>query len=522
MEFAKLKSRYEESKQYKDRWIALYKELYFYVIPNRNAFNVKWNYQDDGLPATAQVWDDTAVLASYQRTNDLNALLLPKDRVWGKFALDPHIFQQQTIDALQPTIDEVNDRILFYISQSNLASTISSSTLDLVGGTAALWVESISDHEPLCFRPISAVTLVIEYTSNTTVENCWYQCKMLGRQVLDTFPDYNGRCKEALVGTPDDHFVVVYGQIKLDEDSYYIYATLEIDMFEPLFEVERSYPQIIVYRDKVRPGESDGRGVGIDLLPTIRDSNRLLEYSRKNMAFKAYPPMFYDANSYLNPYSIRQWAGAMIQRQPQGRNPVEAMQMPEYPDVLEHIKYMQDVIRLGFQVDPLGEINSTVRSATEVSIRENRAQRTSATDISRLINEFPRKVFEVSARILHERKLLTRDRAMSKFNPKQLRFDFQSPLYDLQKQDDLTHFTMNMQIKQQYFGQGATIATVNLPEVNKFLTEKLNLPHKLFVTDDQLKEFLKSFNEMQQNAALPQPQASASQVALPQQSQVNI
>ena len=102
MDFYKLKCRYDETRQYKDRWLGLYKDLYFYVIPDRDAFNVKWNYRDDGKPTTVQVWDNTAVLAAYQRSNDLHGLLLPKDRIWGKLVLDPHLFSAEEIEVHIP------------------------------------------------------------------------------------------------------------------------------------------------------------------------------------------------------------------------------------------------------------------------------------------------------------------------------------------------------------------------------------------------------------------------------------
>ncbi len=520
MDFHKLYARFNESKQYKDRWLALYKNLYYYVIPDRDAFNVKWNYRDDGKPTTVQIWDNTAMTAAYQRANDLHALLLPKDRVWGKLVLDPHIYDQAAIEQAQPTVDEVNERILFYLNQSNLARIVSSSNLDLVGGTGAIWVESIDDTTPLYFRSIPAVALYIEYSTDDVLNTCWYQCKMTGRQIMDSFPKYRGRGLQALMGAPDEIYIVLYGQIKMSENKFYIYATLEIDPFTPCWETERAYNQIIIYRDRVRPGEADGRGIGIDMLPTIQDLNRIVMYDRQAQAFKANPPMFYDSDAYFNPYSVRQWAGAMIQRRAGGRNPLEALQMPIYPDVLAHIQDLRDVIRSAFQVDPLGEINTPVKSATEVSIRENRAQRTSATDISRLINELPKQVFEVSAKILAERRLLTKDRAIGQINTHKFRFDFQSPLYDLQKQDDLNHFITNLQIKQQFFGQGAAMATVDLPTANKFLTEKLNLPSKLFVTDEQLKKFVQAAGQMAQQAALPSPSTAAGQVKFPEQSQV--
>ena len=33
--FHKLNDRFQEARYYKDRWLALYKELYFYVIPDK-------------------------------------------------------------------------------------------------------------------------------------------------------------------------------------------------------------------------------------------------------------------------------------------------------------------------------------------------------------------------------------------------------------------------------------------------------------------------------------------------------
>ena len=523
--FEKLYARFGEAKNFKDRWLALYKELYFYVIPDRDAFNIKFNYRDDGKPVTQQIWDNTAMLAAYQRANDLHGLLLPKDRVWGKLVLDPHLYAAELINAAQVVMDEINDRIYFYLNESNLSRVVGSSNLDLVGGTAAIWVESIDDDTPLYFRSIPAVSLYIEYSTDDMVSTCWFASKKSGRSIVEEFPEYHGKIRKTLDDLPNDTFTLNYGQIKIDEDNYYLYAFLDDDPFTPVWEVYRSYPQILVYRDRVRPGEVEGRGIGTDMLPTIKDLQRVVEYSRKNMAFKANPPMFYDAGNYFNPFSIRQWAGAMIARVPGGRNPLEALQMPDHPEVLQHIIRLQDVIMKGFQVDPLGEIESPVKTATEISIRENRAQRTSATDISRLINELPKQVFEVAARILNSRGLLTKKRKeIPGFDTKKLRFHFQSPLYDIQNQQDLNHFVTNMQIKQQFFGQGAAMISVDLFQVNAFLTDKLNLPRKLFANDEQLRKALEQMGQAQAQQQMPQPSPSttAAEVKLPQEPGITI
>ena len=525
----KLAARFWEARQYKDRWLALYKELYFYVIPDRDAFNVKFNYRDDGKPVTQQIWDNTAMLAAYQRANDLHGLLLPKDRVWGKLVLDKHLYAKEVVENgdIQILMDEINERIFFYLNESNLSRVVSSSNLDLVGGTGAIWVESQSDEIPLYYRSIPAVALYIEYSTDDVINTCWFAQKMTARSTLEIYPGYAGMMRETLKQEPNEVFTVNFGQIKYSDDSFFIYAVMDDDPLALLFSRESTYPQIIVYRDRVRPGEAEGRGVGTDMLPTIKDLNLVTQYSRQNMAFKANPPMFYDAGTYFNPYSVRQWSGAMIARNPQGRNPLEPLEMPTHPDVLQHIMHMQDAIQKGFQVDPLGEIQAPVKSATEISIRENRAQRTSATDISRLINELPKQIFDVAAKILNERGLLVKKRqSIPGFSTRKLKFDYVSPLYDLQNQSDLNHFISNLQIKQQFFGQGAAMATVNISEAQKFLTDKLNLPRKLFSSDDEIRQFLKQIGQAQQAQAqqgqLPRPSTTAGQVKFPENQGVTI
>ena len=219
-DLTKLNARFWEARQYKDRWLALYKDLYFYVIPDRDAFNVKFNYRDDGKPVTQQIWDNTAMLAAYQRANDLHGLLLPKDRVWGKLVLDPHLYPKELISKTQVIMDEINDRIFYYLNESNLSRVVSSSNLDLVGGTAAIWVESQSDEVPLYFRSIPSVALYIEYSTDDVINTCWFAQKMTARTILKEFPNYKGKLRETLNNMPNEIYTVNYGQIKYSDESF--------------------------------------------------------------------------------------------------------------------------------------------------------------------------------------------------------------------------------------------------------------------------------------------------------------
>ena len=521
MEMQEIHQRYSQAKDYKDRWLGLYQNLYNYVLPDRDAFNVKWNYTDVGKPTTEQIWDPTASLAADQRANDIQSLMIPKDRKWGSYAMDPHQHSENDIQALQPRVDSVNSRIEYYISNSNLSREAYGSCLDLVGGTGVLYVDSPSDNMPLRFRSIPAVSTYIEQTSSDIVETCWVENTMIGYKILQDYgKTLTGKVKSAIMEDPSNVYSVLFNQILIKEGKYHIFVTIpELDYAHPIFEHETDYRQIIIFRDKVRPGESEGRGIGLDLLPVIVDLNQMVRDDRKNKALKADPLLFYDTNSMFNQWSLRKLSGAMIARQPGQRNPIEAMQMPVYPEVMEHEQILRDQIRKGFQVDPLGEVDGSIKSATEISIRENRAQRSSATDMARIINELPGQVFETSAKILAKRSLLSRERDINSINVNQLRFDFKSPLFNIQKQENIDNLVQNLQIKQQFLGEGASLATIDMGEVNQYLTENSNLPAKLFKDKETMNKLMQAMGEAAQQGALPTPTTQASQVQLPQTTQ---
>lgn len=505
-----LKIRFNQSKDYKMRWLALYQGLYQYVIPAQNAYNELFNYSDVGMPVNQQIWDETAMECSFQYANEIKYLLIPDDRAWGKIELDPYKFSKQKIESWQPMVDTINERVMFYLRQSNFARAASSSLMDLAGGTGALWIDTPSEETPLNFVSIPSICVFPEFSVGDSIDNCFFSKKMSAREILREFPDYKGILLNTLYNKLNENYLVNYGQIKLEDDLYYYYGVLNDDMDHLLFEMTSAYKRLIIFRDRVRPGEVEGRGPGINMLPTIIDLNKTMEARTKSMDFKANPPLFIDTDSYFNPYSVRRWSGTQIPRRPNGRNPIEHMQTPEFPDVMHHVLDCRDRIRIAFRVDPLGEINSPVRTAEEISIREARAQKDAITDISRLINELPGPVFMIAASILNEFGYITEDRkTIPDFMPSAYRFVYSSPLMDIQKNAELTKLQACLQLKQQYFGEGAVVATANHGEMSEYIDSKLDIPSKLFKNSGQINNMMSKFSQMALQQQLPQASTTA-------------
>lgn len=491
LDYKSLKARYDEAYRWKLNWMGQYTQYWWYVAPNRNAINMIFSFRNDAMPLSTVVWDGTAMLAARQRANDLIGLLMPKDRRWGSLTFNPYFVQEDEITAHQNMLDDTNKHILWYLNNSNLYRSAGSSALDLNAGGGALYVESVSDDEPLRYYSIPFICLFIEATYDDLVGTCWFKRNFNPTDFMAAFPGYRGNQLGAIQSGQLDMIPVIYGQIKQSTDKYYLYAVPESECEYELFAMESDYQRILVFRDQVRPGEPDGRGIGLDLLPIIQDLNHAVRDHRKFLDFTANPPMFYDTDEYFNPYAVRQWAGAFIPRLKNARNPLEPLQMPTNMDVWQQIQDMRQLIQKGFQVDPLGDINLPTKTATEVAARENRAQRSTTTDLGRLENELPKQVYEVAVKILIERGLIS----LKEFKRKVTQFQWESPLTDLQKQEDLSRLVQNLQVKQQFFGAGAAIATAKLPEMNDYLTNVLNLPSKLFSSKEELENALKTMGQ---------------------------
>ena len=494
-----LNKRLDTAINIKELWLETYLDVYRYVTPNRDDRNLYGNYTKDAKRRTIDIYDSTAVLAAYQRSNELQGLIIPQSRQWGNFKVEENRGSGKELP--DNVIFELNKTVGNYIEESDLQVAAGAAFLDLTIGMGALWIDSPSDDEPLAFSSVSSLALYPEFTTDNLLSTAWIKKVMTGRQIMATYPEYGGVMLDKMKNDPDTPRFLWIGQIKKSDTEYFNYGVLDEDRLTLLYSEKKSYKRLIIFRDRVRPGEVQGRGVAIDLYPTIRDLNNIAKDFLKVMAYKANPPIFYDTASKFNPYSMRDIAGVYIPKVGE-RSPLEMMQTPEAPEVTEMVRDMRDTIKVGFDIDILGTIESPVRSATEVSIRENRAQRTSGTNIARLINELPKELFKSCANILNEKQLLGSNVDL---NDKRLRFDYVSPLLDIEKQNNLQSLEQVTQFIQQNFGEQATLTAFNLKSLMPFLYDNFNLPPSLFTEGATIQ---KAIVQTTQQASQQAPQAT--------------
>lgn len=499
------KREFEAALANKANWYSQYSEIYLYTIPNRNAFNVAYDYDNAARFENLQIYDFTPVQAAYQRANDLHGLLLPHDRKWGHYVANDAMLKEPLSHQAKVELDNTNELIFEYINSSNLSQEVAAAMLDLVGGTAVLKIDSPSEHEPLKFKCIPAYTTYLAPHQDTEVENVWIKERLPGYVIREKY-DYKGTLLSAMEQDPIVFWDVYTGQIRPDrnKDYWYYYSFIGTNYDEIIWEDDSDYRMVMVLRDKVHPGESDGRGIAMDTVWQVRDLNMITRDHRLSLAYKANPPIFVDSSLPVNMYSFRGGLpGAMIPRTPGMPVPLEAFIMPDNPDVPLVVQDLRNQIRNAFMIDPLGDIaQAGEMTATETSLRENRAQRTSTTDISRLIKDLPENLFETAMKILIRWELIPKVISEIK-KMKAIKFDFKSPLYDIQAQDELTDLAQALQMGQQYFGPNAVAIACNVGEIIEYLTSHLNLPHRLFKSQTDIEQALAGIAQAAQGANIP-------------------
>ncbi len=501
-----------EAQAQKQLWYSQYSNIYRLVLPNRNAFNVSYDYDNAARYENLQMYDSTAMTCAYIRANDLHGLLMPKDRKWARFTANPNKLKQDLTWQAKEYIDTANNIIFGAIEASNLAMEVPNVLLDLVGGMGCIKIESPSDNMPLKFTSIPAYVTYVAMGQTDTIERVWVKDQMPKWKVIQTYPDAE---KNMSIAQADDlQLIDVYvGQCKLDNGSYWNYAFVTDFPEEPFWEKESYFKAIHVVRDRVHPGESEGRGVAMDMIWQIRDLNIVWKQHLRSMTVKSDPPIWYDSKMPFSPNSLRSGlAGAMIPSM-NGQPPMAYLQPPMSPEVSATVEDLRNQIRAAFMVDPLGSIDQPVHSATEISIRENRAQRTSTTDVSRVINELPRPIFEAATLILVHRGIV--HFGMKELNDNgNLLFEFHSPLQDVQAAQDLQNVAQAFQFIQQYFGEGAVLTATDPNAVKDFVIDNLRLNHALFRSPEEIQAQMKAMAEQQAAQTAP-PQSTTSAQSQP-------
>lgn len=506
-------SRYNAAKTQREYWRGFMDEAYKYITPNRNAW--------DSIPATKDpeakrknpdVWDITAPLAARAFVGKMFSTLTPPFMRWAKYVAGSEVSESQR-KQVNEELQIENKKLFKYINSSNFALAATECYIDIIMGTAALLIEEGDDDKPLVFTCLPTSLSAFEEDSQGIIQNIYrehHRLKM--RDIVNLWPNAKipDDRKNQAAADSETEFVLLDCVIFNEEKKIFTYYVSFLDDARVIFQEESESQRIIVFRWSKLAGEVWGRGIAHDALPTIRTLNEMIKLMFEASEIGAFPPMiaydgafFNTANVNLSPKTF-----ITVKGLPGQAPPIRSLEFnPNLQLAQVTIEGLQQWIQKAFYTDPLGPVEGPKKTATEVSIRQQAFVEEIGAAFGRLEVEFLGRIIERCTFILRKKGFLDKQIVI---DGKRVDLKFQSPLAQLQDQQDLEAVSLANQMIQQILGQFAILA-FNIEEIPEFIAEKSNSELTLFKSKDRLQQLAKDIMQRMLSQLEPQQQAQPPQ-----------
>ena len=271
----------------------------------------------------------------------------------------------------------------------------------------------------------------------------------------------------------------------------FYYSVLIDDEKHEIITEWNDFSKFIVFRFNVAPGEVYGRGPVITALPTIRQLNKLHELILRSAQLQAYPIFMTLSSSGVNPYTTRILPGAMLAF---GRedfltgDPVRPLSTGNGVQIgQEFLQFLQQTIKDIMFANPLPAQSAPNQTATEITIRQQQWIQKNAGAFGRISVELMPQIIDKSLVILTKRGIIQPLKINNVTIPisgrsRLLKFVFESPLANIQNQNEVQTIEQAVQFALQTFGGVSPVAgltTFNIGELPEEVYRKMNLPEKL-------------------------------------------
>ncbi len=359
-----------------------------------------------GLKRTERLFDSTAIHANELLAASLHGALTPSASKW--FGLRERDESLNDIQEVKEWLEDVTDRMLASINQSNFAQEVDEVFLDIsCFGTSAIFLEA-KDAKPdkpftgFRFTTIQFGAFFIDEDANDTVNVLFRRFKMSPRAVAGRWPDSCGDAIKAKAENGDQGPIeVIHGVFpenwtntttgkQFPFYSAYVVRTGTIMLEESGF---HEFP-FMVPRWRKSAGEVYGRGPGHTALPDIRSLNKAKETELRSWAKELDPASAVFDNAVVG--TVKQYPGALTVVKQMGAGKVSDVIGRLFPPVdmkanmIKGDELKQSIRQIFFtdQLEPLGSINDRPdMTATEATIRNELMLRLLGPTAGRLQSE---------------------------------------------------------------------------------------------------------------------------------------
>jgi len=492
--------RIEDARNNKALWESLLRDCYDYAMPEKQTMDNKTK----GTMKRNFLYDDTAVEALDRFAARTQSQVVPAWRKWCMFKAGSEI-PDENKEELEGYLSEATEVLFDHINHSNFTTQATEAFLEMGISTGCLIIEEgdgIKSH--LNFRSVPISELIVEATSQGRIGTAWRDITVPARDIKQIWSKAKlSDNLEKILAKDDDTPIHIIEGVAFDEKTRkYISMVLYPQDKYVLFEEELETSAYVIFRESVTSGETLGRGRVMKKLPTIKLLNKVVEFYLRAAAMSISGMYTAMDDGIINPDMIVLEPGVII---PVGSNDnsnpslkrVDTAGDPQLANLI--IKDLQYSIKNFMLSEPFGQIDETpVRSATEMSIRDNESREMAGASFGRLQSEFLEPVITRSVDILKKSGKI----ADIRIDGKEVTVKFTSPAakkQDMAEVDTLVQYAQVMQfLPPEYVEEG-----IKLEDMPQSVAELMGIPQKYMRTKVEKEKRAKA-KQMQQQQMMQQ------------------
>jgi hypothetical protein len=530
--FQQIKKRFDEAAKRKVGFDNLYRDALRFTVPERELFTGK--AEGTTKRNNIDVVDSTAMIALSKYVSNLQSSLVPPMRKWTKLVPGDAI-PDEMLDTVKLKLEEVTNIMFSALSNSNFDTQIAEAFSDLAIGTSAmLCVKGDNEQMPLRFVTVPLNELYIDEGPYGKIDTVYRKHSIENRNIKGTWEDAKlpEKLQTAISEKPSEksEFLectypdkVSITKMVADAEGKMQKKTFEVQGFRYLVlheatksiivEREQESTPWVVFRWSVAPGEIYGRGPVLFALPDIKSINKLKEIILKNAALQTTGVYLAKEDSVINFDNIQLEPGAIIPVSNTGGGMSEPSLAP-LPIAgnlqLGDLQYRELVAKINdiMFADPLGPIDLPVKTATEVSYRQQELAKRIGSSFGRLQYELIAPLINRILYVLNEQGLLPTFGDSVSIDGYLIGIKHESPLSTAQDQESVMAIQQFIQFLASVFGPNA-LALIQPDKVVMHMAKYLNVPADIQLTSDQMNAVKQKVAQMGQVAE----QSVAQQVA---------
>lgn len=474
-----LMKRFKSANELYNLWRSLHQEAYDFSAPDRETFRI----HSKGQNKNRHVFDSTAVIGLQKFANKIQAALIPAWSVWGNLVSGSEIPEGEK-DRVNKSLEEINKLVFDTINHSDFYTEITPALVDYGVGTGGILIEEapFDSDDMILVTDIPLAELYVEKPARGPIKNGWRRQMIKPSQIKELWPEAElpPKLEKMSKDLAAKEVEILNGNLfNKDDDRYHmviVYQPEKALLFTQNFKTKR----LIIFRGHVTPGEAYGRGPIIQMLADIRTVNKVKEFILGNAAIQMAGVYTGVDDGVFNPHTAVIAPASIIPVSSNASANPSLAALPRAGDLgLGDIvlSELQDGIKKALFVDPLGEIQDSIRSATEQMLRSQESLKDSGASFGRLKNELVQPAINAVVDVLGE---------LGKIEPikvdgKEVTLKFSSPIA---KAEGVENF-QNSQVWLQAVGSleqitpGIVSATVKLEDLPRYWQEELGISDSL-------------------------------------------